>query len=61
MPRIKIDTGLHLYYETEGEGEAVILVQGLDRDHRGMALQKSGQPDKAARDLTLWKEHSKKN
>lgn len=39
MPRIKIDTGLHLYYATEGRGDAVVLVQGLDRDHRGMALQ----------------------
>ncbi len=39
MPRIRIDTGVHLYYETEGQGDAVILVQGLDRDHRGMALQ----------------------
>jgi pimeloyl-ACP methyl ester carboxylesterase len=39
VPRIEIDTGLHLYYETEGRGDAVLLVQGLDRDHRGMALQ----------------------
>jgi len=46
VPRIKIDTGLHLYYETEGEGEAVILVQGLDRDHRGMALQMKALADR---------------
>jgi pimeloyl-ACP methyl ester carboxylesterase len=39
VPRIQIDRGLHLYYETEGQGDAVVLVQGLDRDHRGMALQ----------------------
>lgn len=39
MPRIAIDAGLHLYYETEGQGDAVTLVQGLDRDHGGMASQ----------------------
>ena len=39
MPRIKIDTGLHLFYKREGQGDTVTLVQGLDRDHKGMTAQ----------------------
>lgn len=39
MPKIKIESGLKIYYETEGQGDAVVLVQGLDGDHSGMILQ----------------------
>ena len=40
MPKIKIKSGIHLYYEIEGRGDAVVLVQGLDRDHNGMISQR---------------------
>jgi pimeloyl-ACP methyl ester carboxylesterase len=40
MPRIRIDNGLQLYYEIEGQGEAVVLIQGLDRDCYGMMAQR---------------------
>jgi len=46
VPRIRIDTGVYLYYEAEGQGDAVTLVQGLDRDHRGMALQMKALADR---------------
>lgn len=39
MPRRAIETGLSIYYESAGEGDAVVLVQGLDRDHNGMMSQ----------------------
>jgi len=32
MPKIRIENGVSLYYETEGQGDAVVLIQGLDRD-----------------------------
>jgi pimeloyl-ACP methyl ester carboxylesterase len=40
MPHIKLNNGLTLYYEIEGTGPAVALVQGLDRDHTGMRFQR---------------------
>jgi pimeloyl-ACP methyl ester carboxylesterase len=40
MPLITLMNGLTLYYETEGSGEAVVLIQGLDRDHTGMRFQR---------------------
>jgi proline-specific peptidase len=40
MPKIKIESGINIYYETEGQGDVVVLVQGLDRDHNGMISQK---------------------
>ena len=40
MPKIKIESGIHLYYEIEGRGDVVVLVQGLDRDHNGMISQR---------------------
>jgi hypothetical protein len=35
MPKIEIENGVGLYYEIEGQGEAVVLIQGLDRDCYG--------------------------
>jgi 3-oxoadipate enol-lactonase len=40
MANIKLENGISLYYETEGRGDAVALVQGLDRDHTGMRFQR---------------------
>lgn len=40
MPHITLPNGLTLYYEIEGSGEAVVLIQGLDRDHTGMRFQR---------------------
>ena len=40
MPHIKLNNGLTLYYEIEGTGPAVALVQGVDRDHTGMRFQR---------------------
>ena len=40
MPQITIETGLSIYYEIEGEGKPLVLVQGLDRDHNGMMSQR---------------------
>ncbi len=40
MPQITIETGLSIYYEIEGEGKPLILVQALDRDHNGMMSQR---------------------
>lgn len=40
MPQISIETGLSIYYEIEGEGKPLVLVQGLDRDHNGMMAQR---------------------
>ena len=39
MPHIPIETGLTIYYEIEGKGNSVVLVQGVDRDHNGMVSQ----------------------
>jgi len=39
MPQITIETGLSIYYEIEGKGAPLVLVQGLDRDHNGMMSQ----------------------
>lgn len=39
MPQITIETGLSIYYEIEGKGTPLVLVQGLDRDHNGMMAQ----------------------
>jgi len=40
MPKVKIESGINIYYEIEGQGDSVVLVQGLDRDHSGMILQR---------------------
>ena len=40
MPHVKLNNGVTLYYEIEGTGHAVALVQGLDRDHTGMRFQR---------------------
>jgi len=40
MPKIRIENGVSLYYETEGQGDAVVLIQGLDRDCYGMMAQR---------------------
>ena len=40
MPTVKIESGLNIYYEMEGRGDTVVLVQGLDRDHNGMNSQR---------------------
>jgi pimeloyl-ACP methyl ester carboxylesterase len=40
MPYIKLTNGLTIYYEIEGTGDTVSLVQGLDRDHTGMRFQR---------------------
>jgi pimeloyl-ACP methyl ester carboxylesterase len=40
MPNVKLENGLRMYYEAEGQGQAVSLVQGLDRDHTGMRFQR---------------------
>ena len=40
MPKVKIESGLNIYYEVEGRGDSVVLVQGLDRDHNGMNSQR---------------------
>ena len=40
MPHVTIDSDLTIYYETEGQGDSVVLVQGLDRDHSGMISQR---------------------
>jgi len=40
MPKVKIESGLNIYYEMEGQGDSVVLVQGLDRDHNGMNSQR---------------------
>ena len=40
MPKIKIESRLNIYYEVEGQGDSVVLVQGLDRDHNGMNSQR---------------------
>lgn len=40
MAKVNIENGISLYYEEEGRGEAVALVQGLDRDHTGMRFQR---------------------
>ena len=40
MPQITIETGLSIYYEIEGEGKPLVLVQPLDRDHNGMMSQR---------------------
>ena len=40
MPKVKIENGVGLYYEIEGQGEAVVLIQGLDRDCYGMMAQR---------------------
>lgn len=40
MPKVKIESGLTIYYEIEGQGDFVVLVQGLDRDHNGMNSQR---------------------
>ena len=40
MPQITIETGLSIYYEIEGVGKPLVLVQPLDRDHNGMMSQR---------------------
>ncbi|MCX5895651.1 MAG: alpha/beta hydrolase [Proteobacteria bacterium] len=40
MAKIKLENGLTFYYEIEGQGDVVALVQGLDRDHTGMRFQR---------------------
>jgi len=40
MAKITLENGINIYYEVEGQGEAVALVQGLDRDHTGMRFQR---------------------
>jgi pimeloyl-ACP methyl ester carboxylesterase len=40
MGNVTLENGISLYYEAEGRGEAVALVQGLDRDHTGMRFQR---------------------
>ena len=40
MPTVKIESGLNIYYEIDGQGDSVVLVQGLDRDHNGMNSQR---------------------
>jgi pimeloyl-ACP methyl ester carboxylesterase len=40
MGKVTLENGISLYYEAEGRGEAVVLVQGLDRDHTGMRFQR---------------------
>ena len=40
MPKVTIENGLNIYYEVEGQGDSVVLVQGLDRDHNGMMAQR---------------------
>ena len=40
MPQVTIETGLSIYYEIEGEGKPLVLVQALDRDHNGMVSQR---------------------
>ena len=40
MPKIEVGNGLNIYYEIEGQGDSVVLVQGLDRDHNGMNYQR---------------------
>ena len=40
MAKITLENGISIYYEVEGHGEAVALVQGLDRDHTGMRFQR---------------------
>ena len=40
MPTVKIESGLTIYYEMDGQGDSIVLIQGLDRDHNGMNLQR---------------------
>ena len=40
MAKVTLENGISIYYEVEGHGEAVVLVQGLDRDHTGMRFQR---------------------
>ena len=40
MAKVTLESGMRIYYEVEGHGEAVALVQGLDRDHTGMRFQR---------------------
>ena len=40
MAKITLENGMRIYYEVEGHGAAVALVQGLDRDHTGMRFQR---------------------
>jgi pimeloyl-ACP methyl ester carboxylesterase len=40
VPKVIVENGLGLYYEVEGQGDSVVLVQGLDRDHNGMMAQR---------------------
>ncbi len=40
MSFITLRNTLTLYYEIEGAGETVVLIQGLDRDHTGMRFQR---------------------
>jgi 3-oxoadipate enol-lactonase len=40
MANVTLKNGIRIYYEVEGRGEAVALVQGLDRDHTGMRFQR---------------------
>jgi 3-oxoadipate enol-lactonase len=40
MGKVTLESGISLYYEAEGSGDAVVLVQGLDRDHTGMRFQR---------------------
>ena len=40
MPQVTIETGLSIYYEIEGEGKPLVLVQALDRDCNGMMSQR---------------------
>ena len=40
MPKVIVENGLNIYYEIEGKGDSVVLVQGLDRDHNGMMAQR---------------------
>lgn len=40
MPKVTTENGLNIYYEIEGQGDSVVLVQGLDGDHGGMWSQR---------------------
>jgi pimeloyl-ACP methyl ester carboxylesterase len=39
MPKIRVSTGLELFYREGGEGDPILWIMGLGNDHRGWAYQ----------------------